>query len=228
MPIKYHYNLIQQTVEWYSARCGLLTASDMAKIIAAKKLEYAENDTARSHLNELLAQRITKFVEPCYRSDDMLRGLEDEKDAKNAYEKSYFQVKDCGFITNDNFGFTLGYSPDGLVGEDGLVEVKGRRAKYQIETIIAGVMPDEFRIQVQTGLLVSGRKYCDFISYSNGLPMLTLRIEPDELIQDAIIACATEFHTRLKILLEAYQSRLLDKGARLVPTERRVEQEITI
>lgn len=226
--IKYYDNIIQQSEEWYAARCGLLTASDMAKILTSKKLEYAENEGCRNHLNELLAQRITGYVEPSFRSDDMLRGLEDEKYAKNEYEKHYDKVKDCGFVTNDRWGFTLGCSPDGLVGEKGGLQIKSRRAKYQIETIIAGVMPDEFRIQVQSEMLITERPWWDFVSYSGGLPMLTLRILPDLDVQTAIVACAIEFHERLKNLLVAYGERLQDTAARLVSTERHLPEEITI
>lgn len=228
MPIKYHYDLIQQSPEWYAARSGILTASDMAKIITAKKLEYAENQTARDHLNELLAQRITGYVEPHFRSDHMLRGLDDEKEAKDIYEKHYGQVKECGFVTNARHGFTIGCSPDGLVGDEGGLQVKSRLAKFQIETIIAGVMPDEFRIQVQTELLVTERKWWDFVSYSGGLHMLSLCIYPDAEVQEAIVTCATEFYARMGKMKIAYDTRLVS-GARLVPTVRRPpEQQITI
>lgn len=226
--IKYNYTILQQSEEWYAARCGILTASDMAKILTQKKLEYAENDGSRAHLNELLAQRITGYVELAYRSDDMLRGLDDEKDAKNEYEKHYAKVVDCGFITNDKWGFTLGYSPDGLIGDNGLIEIKSRRQKYQVETVIAGVMPDEYRLQIQTGLLVSEREYCDFISYSGGLPMLVLRVEPDRVVQEAILSAASEFHGRLHTMHCAYKNRVEDKSVRLTLTVRHVEEQIKL
>jgi len=226
--INYYYDLLQQTPEWYIARAGLLTASDVSKIVTAKKLEYAENDTSRGHLNELLAQRITGYVEPNFRSDDMLRGLDDEKYAKTEYEKHYGQVKDCGFVTNDKWGFTLGCSPDGLVGENRGIQIKSRKAKYQIETIIDGIMPDEFRLQVQTEMLVTERPFWDFISYCGGLPMFTVTILPDPIIQAAIVEAAAEFHARLQMRLDIYQSRIEDKSIRLVPTERKIEQEIHI
>ena len=158
------------------ARCGLLTASEMNLILTPKNLLYADNDKSRGHLYELAAQRINQYVEPTFKSDAMLRGLEDEKEAKNAYESNYFTIRDCGFITNDKWGFTLGYSPDGLVGDFGVVEIKSRKQKFQVETIKDNTMPDDFRIQVQTGLLVSGREWCDFISYTGGMPMLTVKI----------------------------------------------------
>jgi predicted phage-related endonuclease len=226
--IRYRPALVQGSDEWLAARCGLLTASEMKHIITPAKLQYASNDKERSHLYELLAQRITKHVEPHYVSDDMLRGQEDEIDAKAAYAKHYAPVQAMGFVTNDKWGFTLGYSPDALVGDDGQIECKGRRQKYQFETIIANQMPAEFLIQVQTGLLVTERKWCDFVSYCGGVHMLTLRVHPDRVVQDAIVEAATTFHQKLEKLMEMYTDRLLDGSSRLIPTERRIVQEITV
>ncbi len=72
--ITYYPDLIQGSDEWKSARCGLLTASEMKLIITPTTLKIASNDKERAHLYELLAQRITRYVEPSYISDDMLRG----------------------------------------------------------------------------------------------------------------------------------------------------------
>lgn len=226
MTIKYHPEVSQGDDDWKMLRCGTLTASEMKLIMTEKTLKPADNDKQRTHLLELAAQRITKYVEPSYISDDMLRGKDDELDAKFKYEENYGRITDMGFITNDKFGFTLGYSPDGLVGDDGLVEVKGRRQKYQLQTIAEGKMPDEYAIQVQTGLLVSERAYCDFISYCGGMHMITIRVEPIKEIQDAIVAAATTFHEKMDKLLKDYADRLADTTARLVATERRVEQEM--
>ena len=221
--IHYHPDLIQGSDEWLAARCGILTASEM-RLIITPTLKLAKNEKASAHLYELLAQRITGYVEPHFISDDMLRGQVDEIEARALYAKHYAPVWEMGFITNDEWGFTLGYSPDGLVGDDGLIECKSRRQKFQAETIIAGEMPDEYMIQVQTGLLVTGRRWCDFISYCGGMPMVTIRVPADDAIQDAIIEAATDFELRLSKMEEAYQTSLL--GGRHIPTERRIEQEM--
>ena len=228
MSVKYHPDLIQGSDEWLAARCGLLTASEMKLIITPAKLAYASNDKERAHLYDLLAQRITKYTEPTYISDDMLRGLNDELDAKQYYEKHYSKVQDMGFITNDKWGFTLGYSPDGLVGDDGVIEIKGRRQKYQVETILSGKMPDDYLIQVQTGLLVSERKWCDFISYCGGMPMMTIRVEADEKVQEAIIKAATLFHEKLNLNHSDYEECIECSPHRFVFTERRIEQEMHV
>lgn len=225
--IKYYNDIIQGSEEWYAARRGLLTASEMKLILTPAKLQYASNDKERAHLYELLAQRITGYTEPSYISDDMLRGREDECYARMYYENHYGAVQEMGFIINDKWGFTLGYSPDGLVGDDGAIECKSRKQKFQIETIIADEIPVEFMLQVQTGLLVSERSWIDFISYSGGLPMLTKRIYADAEVQAAIVNAATIFEEKLQEKLAAYNTSLNAAGGRFIPTERRIEQEIT-
>jgi predicted phage-related endonuclease len=226
--IKYHTDLVQGSDEWLAARCGILTASEMKHIISPVKLQYANNDKERAHLYELLAQRVTGYVEPHYIGDDMLRGMEDEIEAKVVYAREYAEVSDIGFITNDKWGFTLGYSPDGMVGEDGLIECKSRRQRFQAETIISGIVPSEYMIQIQTALLVSERKWLDFISYSGGLPMYTINVKADEKIHAAIIDAATVFEGKLQANIATYNDML--KVGRLIPTERkqRNEGEITL
>lgn len=228
MSIVYHPEMIQGSDAWHAARCGLLTASEM-KLIVTPTLKAASNDKERAHLYELLAQRITKYVEPRYVSDDMLRGQEDEIAAVLLYAKTYAPVQSVGFITNDKWGFTLGYSPDGLVGDDGLVECKSRSQKYQIQTLVDYVpvhkIDPDFMIQVQTGLLVSEREWCDLISYCGGLPMATVRVLPDSKVQAAIIEAATAFEERLKAAHARYEA-ILTAQVRLIPTERKIYEEI--
>lgn len=230
MTITYHRDLIQGSDEWIAIRCGMLTASGM-KLIITPTLKIASNDKERSHLYELLAQRITKFVEPHYIGEDMLRGYDDEIEARNLYHKHYAPVDEVGFITNDRWGFTIGFSPDGLVGDDGFIETKSRRQKYQIETLLDNVpgntIPADFLIQVQTGFLVSERVWSDFISYSGGLHMITIKVFPDKRVMEAIEEAAYAFEKRVAIKLEQYHA-LVKTGARLIPTVHRVAQELFV
>ena len=223
--LRYYPDLLQGSEEWHAARCGLLTASEMKLIITAKTLKAAANDKERSHLYELLAQRITGYVEPAYVSDDMLRGQEDELSARIAYAKNFAPVTEMGFITNSKFGFIIGYSPDGLVGADGQLECKSRRQKYQVQTLVEFVSADtfdpDFAIQVQTGLIVSEREWCDLASYSGGLPMAVVRVFPDPVVQDAILEAATAFEARIAEKLKIYREVTATKADRLIPTERK-------
>lgn len=222
----YHDKLDQGSDEWLAARCGLLTASEM-KLIVTPTLKVADNDKTRAHVYELLFQRLTGFVEPQYVSDAMLRGQEDEIYARAAYEEHFAPVAEVGFITNDRFGFTIGYSPDGLVGDDGLIEVKSRAGKYQVQTIAENDVPAEYMIQLQTGLLVSDRKWIDFISYSGGLPMFVKRVEPDPLIQGAILAAATNFEAKLADKEREYRGTIASMR-KVIETERREAMEIIL
>lgn len=231
MTVRIFPEMIQGSEEWIAARCGLLTASEMSLIITPATLKAAVNEKERNHLYELLAQRISGHVEPHYVSDDMLRGHEDEIEARILYSKTYANVHDVGFITNDRFGFTIGYSPDGLVGDDGQIECKSRRQKFQVQTIVENVAdrtaPRDFLIQVQTGLLVSERQWCDLISYCGGLPMATIRIYPDPAVQAAIVEAAGAFEQRLALKLAAYRETIATE-TRLIPTTRRKYEEITL
>jgi hypothetical protein len=247
MTIKHHKELEQGSDAWYAARLGLLTASEMDRVITVSRIiadiEHANNpkkkvdklkrakgeeDKEKTHVFELAAQRITGYVEPTYIGDAMLRGHADEIRAKIKYNELISPLDECGFITNDKWGFKLGYSPDAMVRGGGLLECKSRIQKYQLETIVNAEIPNEFVIQVQTGLLVSEEPWCDFISYCGGMPMLPLRIEPDVIIQNAIIEAATAFHKKLDEIVATYQVRLSDPSLRLIPTERVIEQEITL
>lgn len=225
--ITYHHNIVQGSDEWFASRCGMLTASEM-KLIVTPTLKIADNEKTRTHLYELLAQRITQYVEPQYVSDSMLRGKEDELDAKIIYNEKYAPVEDVGFVTNDRWGFTIGFSPDGLIGEDGFIECKSRCQKYQIQTITEMKMPDDFMLQVQTGYLVTERKWCDFISYSGGLPMTTILIPPDKISQEAILDAATSFEKKLDEKKKIYLENISNKNNRMIPTERKKQEEITI
>lgn len=222
--VRYHADLIQGSEEWLQQRCGLLTASEMRHILTPT-LKQAQNDKSRAHEWELLFQRITGFVEPHYVSDDMLRGHDDEKEARDLYAKHRAPVTEVGFITNDQWGFAIGYSPDGLVGDDGLIECKSRRGKYQVQTIAEDRVPEEYVLQLQTGLLVTGRAWIDFVSYSAGLPMFVKRVEPDPLIQGAIVAAATAFEARLIEKEREYRATLTTMPV-VIETERRQEMEM--
>jgi hypothetical protein len=222
MMIEYYEELMQGSEEWLEARRGILTASEMKLIITPANLKPASNDKERAHVYELAAQRISGFVEPHYISEDMMRGNDDEVYARALYADKYAPVTEMGFMTNDKWGFKIGYSPDGLVGDDGLIECKSRRQKYQIETIVKQEVPAEYVIQLQTGLLVSERKWIDFISYSGGLPMFVQRVYPDPFVQEAIVVAATGFNERVAANIATYNQL----ASKYHMTERTVEKEI--
>ena len=222
--ITYHPHVEQGSDEWLALRCGRICASEV-KLILTPTLKVANNDKTRAHAYELAFQRITSFVEPQYVSDAMLRGQEDEFYARAAYEEHHAKVEQTGFVTNDKWGFVLGYSPDGLVGENGLIECKSRCGKYQVQTIAEDAVPDEYMLQLQTALLVTEREWIDFVSYCGGLPMFVKRVVPDPDIMEAIIAAATGFEERVAEVEQQYRSAIANMRP-LIPTERKIVQEM--
>lgn len=224
--ITYHAEFDQGSEQWLQARCGLLTASEV-KLILTPTLKVANNDKTRQHVWEIAAQRINQYVEPHYIGDDMLRGHEDEVRARLAYDEKFGGVKECGFVTNDAHGLTIGYSPDWLVGNDGQAEAKSRRQKYQVQTILNGV-PEEHWLQLQTGLIVTEREWIDYVSYCGGMPMVVMRVEHHTETQQAIIAAAQAFEKQVTDAVAEYQFMLDSGRLRWVPTERVIEQEMYV
>lgn len=225
--ITYHRDVVQGSDEWLAQRLGMLTASEM-HLVVTPTLKVANNEKTRTHLYELLAQRITQHVEPHYISDDMLRGRDDELEARLQYSQQRAPVEECGFVTRRFAWGTLGYSPDGLVGNDGLIECKSRRQKYQVQTFLEWhrmrQIPQEYMLQVQTGLLVTQRKWCDLVSYSGGLPKCIMRVDADPEVHAAIEQACEAFEAQLAEALADYKRAT----HQLQSTKRRLVQEMFI
>lgn len=201
--ITYHHDIEQGTPEWHELRRGVLTSTAIKTLITPTG-KLADNDKTRAHVYEVAAQRITGRTEDTYLSFDMMRGHTEEMLARPLYARHYSPVTECGFITNNSLGFLVGYSPDGLVGEDGLIEIKSAKAKIQVERITNGGMPNEHYAQVQTGLWVTGRKWCDFISYSNGMKMMVVRVNVDPAYHALIEQAAVAFEAKVNEVITAY------------------------
>lgn len=181
MSLHVYNDLVQGSEDWLAARRGIVTASVVGQLVTPKTIKPAANDVSRALTMTLVAERITGWTDPVYVSDDMLRGTMDEPIARDLYSREYAPVTEVGFmVLEDDAGFQIGYSPDGLVGDDGLIEVKSRRPKKHLATILAGEPPIENVAQMQCGLLVSGREWCDYLSYCGGMPMWRHRVFPDE------------------------------------------------
>ena len=223
-PPVYRFDIDQGTDEWHAVRRGVITASAIARLITATG-KPAANDTSRAQLLQLLAERITGESELGFQSDDMARGTLLEPYARDIYAQHHQPVQECGFVTAEFAGCTIGYSPDGLVGDDGLIEIKSPRAKNPLKSLLSNEVPLEYVPQVQTGLAVSGRAWCDFISYSPGLPLFVKRVERDEATIKRLIAAAQAAEAQLAELMASYT----DAAARFVPTEPiQPEQEIIV
>lgn len=228
--VQIHCDYEQGSALWLQARCGMLTASEFDRIITPT-LKIADNMKSRAHLWEMAAQRITGYVEPQYISDAMLRGQEDEILAREDYAKHFAPVQQCGFVTNNKWGFTLGCSPDGLVGDDGLIECKSScqylHVRRLCEHFESGDPPEEFMLQVQGILLITERSWCDLLLRCGGMPQKTIRIHPIEEMQSAILDAAAKFEARINEVVAAWGT-LLASDPRLIPTERTPEEEMIL
>ena len=217
-------DLIQGTDEWHDQRRGMVTASVVDQLLTTRTVQPANNDHSRSLVALLVAERITGWTDPTYLGDDMLRGLDDEPLAVAKYSEHYAPVKPGGFLVRDDWGFRIGYSPDGLVGDDGLIEVKSRRPKKHLQTILDGEVPPENMAQLQCGLLVSGRQWIDYVSYCGGMPLYRKRVEPDERWFTAIVAAVKAFEESAAVMTQKYLAAT--KG--LPSTDRLIEMDMVI
>lgn len=217
MAVQYHWDLIQGTDDWLRVRHGMLTASEMKNFITAAKMQVANHKETRAHIYQLAYERVTGYLDPYFESWDMQRGKIEEVYAKDLYSKHYEQVRDCGFITNDKLGFMVGFSPDGLVGENGLIECKSRKGNLQFQTIVDNVAPVDFNVQVQTGLWVSERDWCDFLSYGNGMPMFKERCYAEDKAQNAVTEAARIAEEKILETIETYKKVVEERGLITAP-----------
>lgn len=207
MTLTIYDQLEQGTDEWLQARAGILTASTIGQLITAKTIKPAMNDRSRGLCQTLIAERITGHVEPVSPSRMMARGTLLEPEARRIYaEQTGQDVDEVGFARLDTDTYTLGSSPDGLVGETGGIEIKSPSAKVHVSTVLSGAIPDYNRAQVQAFLHVTGRAWCDFISYLPGEPLFIIRDYPDPRWQNAIVSAAEQFEETARNAITRYKT----------------------
>lgn len=185
--------------------------ADTARALNESVLTVATGDTAQSLRDTLIAERITGHVEPVPVSRAMERGNLDEPYARAAYADSYAPVTEVGFIVNNDHIHSIGYSPDGLVGDDGLIEIKSRDQKIQLRTFLRDEVPAENMAQLQCGLLVTGRKWIDYVSYSGGMPLYVKRVFPDAEWFAVILDAVERFEVNATEVISRYLDAVADK-----------------
>ena len=158
----------QGSQEWLLERCGKVTASRIADLMATTRSGYAASRD--NYKAQLVAERLTGCVTPGFTNAAMIHGTETEPEARRAYE--FFvdrDVQQVGFIPHPVIEMS-GASPDGLVGDDGLLELKCPNTATHIETLLTGRIPDKYHKQMQFQMACTGREWCDFASYDNRMP----------------------------------------------------------
>lgn len=202
----------------HSERFAVAAGSDAAPI-----LSVAMTDTAQAAILRLAAERISNHVEETFTTWDMQRGHDDEPKARDEYEQRHdVTVDEIGFMTRTIDGVTIGYSPDGLVADDGLIECKSRRQATQLAHWINGdepSVPAENMAQLQTGLLVSGRDWIDYLGFAEGWPTLEIRVYPEAQWAAVITQAARYAEEQIERITTTYTERT----AGLTPSERTPE-----
>jgi putative phage-type endonuclease len=172
-------NIEQGSQEWFQLRLGVATASNFDKIITAGGKQSA---TLEKYALQLATDLILTEPDPTYKNNLMVRGNEVEPLARQAYQEETFSiVEEITMLKSDCGNFS--YSPDGLVGEDGLIEIKCPLGTTHFQYIIDNKAPTDYWQQLQGGLWVSGRKWIDFISFHPHFKtkqIFVKRVERDE------------------------------------------------
>ncbi len=175
-------NAPQGTEEWLKKRLGKITGSTIHKIMSVK-----ENSSTRSKLlQDLMLERLSGSPAKNIVTGPMARGLELESEARKAYEQDNQKVILTGFIDHPTIK-EAGVSPDGLVGEDGLIEIKCLNIKNHNEIVQKQNLPKQYNLQIQFQLACTNRAWCDFVAYhpESDQSLYIKRILPDlELIKD--------------------------------------------
>lgn len=176
MPI-YHYDLDQYSEKWERLRLGIPTASQFSKIISPSGNESKQ---IHDYAHQLMAERILKRRIDAGMSQWMERGHKLEDQAVEFYEcQRDIETQKVGFITTDDG--LVGASPDCLIGNDGMVEIKCPAPQTQVKHLVEGKLDDKYKPQAQGQLFVSGREWVDIVSYHPELPPCILRVYRDEV-----------------------------------------------
>jgi len=183
---------IQGSPEWFAARCGIPSASNFDKIVTTKGQPSKQRE---KYLYRLAGETITGKSEETYQNAIMERGIEMEVEARKLYGLiSGSEAVEVGFCLSNGYGA----SPDGLVDKDGCLELKCPLIATHVGYLLNGKLPMEYFQQTQGQLLVTGRKWLDFMSYYPGLKPLVVRVERDETFIGALEAQLQVFCAELK------------------------------
>lgn len=202
--------MIQGSEEWLLARCGKVTASRVADVIAKTKSGYAASRA--NYMAELITERLTGRPAEQYTNAAMQWGTDTEPHARKAYEfLTDVSVEQIGMVDHPAIAMTAA-SPDGLVGPDGLVEIKCPNTATHIETLLGEAVPERYVTQMNWQMACTGRKWCDFVSFDPRLPeqlrIFVVRIARDdkriEEIEQEVRKFLVEIDRKLETITAKY------------------------
>jgi len=200
----------QRTEEWFQARLGKVTASCIADVMAKTKTGFAAS--RKNYASQLLIERMTKNHTELYVNPAMQWGIDHEDDARSLYQfERSVQVNPVGFIDHPFIPMT-GASPDGLVGDMGLIEIKCPNTATHLEFLDTEKIENKYILQMQWQMACAAKAWCDFVSYDPRMPqhlmMKIIRVERDEnlirIIEAEVIDFLREVDERISHLNEKY------------------------
>ena len=198
----------QGSESWFQVRIGKVTASRVADVIAKTKTGYSASRD--NYMAQLVCERLTGQKGESFTNAAMQHGTETEPLARAAYEALQdVLVDEVGFVPHPTIEMA-GASPDGLVGDDGLVEIKCPETKGMIEALLTKKVPGKYFTQMQFQMACTGRQWCDFVSFDNRLPemfqLFMTRVPRDEvfirLIESEIVQFLAELDDKINKLMK--------------------------
>lgn len=204
----------QRSNEWFQTRLGKVTASRIADLMARTKSGYS---TSRAnYMAELIAERLTGAKGESYQNSAMQWGTEQEPFARAAYETlKGVLVQEVGFVPHPTIT-NSGASPDGLVGDDGLVEIKCPFTATHLEFLTTGIIPEKYMLQMQWQIACTGREWCDYVSYDPRLPE-RMAISIQRVNRD--LTLINQIETEVRTFLSELDNKLLQL-VKLFPEEK--------
>lgn len=201
--------IIQGSPEWFEQRCGKVTASKVADLVAKTKNGYAASRA--NYMAQLVAERLTGTVAESFTNAAMQWGTDIEPEARRNYE--FFTnatVDEASFVPHPSIAET-GASPDGYVGTDGLLEIKCPNTSTHIETLLGGFVPGKYITQIQWQLACTGRQWCDFVSFDPRMPetmnIFIKRVPRDDAAIKSLESEVTDFLNELRLTVHRLRSK---------------------
>ena len=201
--------MIQRSEDWFAARCGRVTASRVADLMAKTRTGYSAS--RQNYMAQLICERLTGRPTESFNSAAMQRGTEKEPEARAIYMlESGEIVEECGLVIHPDMP-DFGASPDGLIGVDGLLEIKCPNTWTHLETLKTGRPKGEYFTQMQAQMACTGRKWCDFVSFDDRLPediaYFCTRVQRDDLFIGSMLAEIAIFLSELQSELDQINMR---------------------
>ena len=207
--------MIQGSDEWLAARVGRVTASRVADLMARTKTGWGASRA--NYLAELVAERLTGTPAARFTNDAMRWGTDTEPMARETYAFAHdVEIEETGLVMHPTIA-DFGASPDGLIGADGLIEIKCPQTATHIDTLLSGSVPEKYRTQMQAQMACTGRQWVDFVSFDPRMPaemqMWVHRVERDDKAIADMEAAVAEFLAELEAKVGALRARYMMEAA---------------